>query len=265
MADYAHCKATVAELYRRGVPVLAGTDANTAPGSPMQVPHGISLHHELELLVEAGLTPVDAVRAATVAPARTFGLADRGRVAPGLRADLVLIDGDPTVDITSTRALRAVWCAGRRFDPPPRRLTPTPTPRPVPDIVDRKEEDGWTTRSAVPPPWRTSGPGPGRLRRPRPSDDRVGRCLGVGDHRSELRGDQLAAGWVRPDAGLEFVEAASPAGRSPAAARRAGSGGLVGTSGVRHPNVTGDLCSMAMTVRATRRSRTSVLARAAAW
>ncbi len=116
--DYTHCRATVADMYRRGVPVLAGTDANTAPGSPMQVPHGVSLHHELELLVDAGLTPVDAVRAATVLPARTFALDDRGRVAPGLRADLILIDGDPTIDITSTRALRAVWCAGRRFDPP---------------------------------------------------------------------------------------------------------------------------------------------------
>jgi len=66
------------------------------------------------LLVRAGLTPVEALTAATSAPAAAFRLADRGRIAPGLRADLVLVQGDPTSDIASSRAIVAVWKAGVR-------------------------------------------------------------------------------------------------------------------------------------------------------
>lgn len=83
-----------------------------APGAPAAVPHGSSLHHELELLTAAGLSTVDALRAATVLPARYFGLTDRGSVEPGMRADLVLVDGDPIADITATRRIRGVWCHG---------------------------------------------------------------------------------------------------------------------------------------------------------
>jgi imidazolonepropionase-like amidohydrolase len=90
-----------------GVTILAGTDGPLPPTEP-----GKSLHRELELLVEAGLTPLQALAAATSAPARAFGLPDRGRIAPGLRADLVLVDGDPTVDITATRRIVAVWKRG---------------------------------------------------------------------------------------------------------------------------------------------------------
>lgn len=108
--DYTHARASVTALHRAGVPILAGTDANNAPGAPASVPHGPSLHHELALLVDAGLTPLDALRAATVLPARHFGLTDRGAIAPGLRADLVLVDGDPLTDITATARVRAVWC-----------------------------------------------------------------------------------------------------------------------------------------------------------
>ncbi len=79
----------------RGVPLLAGTDAPN-PGTT----HGASLHRELELLVAAGLTPIEALTAATSTPARVFGLRDRGRIAPGLRADLLLVDGEPVDDIT---------------------------------------------------------------------------------------------------------------------------------------------------------------------
>ncbi|MDA5143423.1 amidohydrolase family protein [Streptomyces sp. AD681] len=103
---------SVAALHDAGVPILAGTDANAQPGVPFQVEHGASIHHELELLVEAGLTPVEALRSATVLPARHFDLDDRGAVKPGLRADLLLVDGNPLADIRATRALRQVWCAG---------------------------------------------------------------------------------------------------------------------------------------------------------
>ncbi|GAA1693011.1 amidohydrolase family protein [Nonomuraea maheshkhaliensis] len=110
--DFAGCAATVAALHAAGVPVLAGTDANDEPGVPFQAEHGASLHQELRLLVEAGLSPAEALRAATSLPARHFSLGDRGSVEPGRRADLVLIDGDPLAAITATAHVLRVWCAG---------------------------------------------------------------------------------------------------------------------------------------------------------
>ncbi|MDF6019403.1 amidohydrolase family protein [Streptomyces sp. JH34] len=105
--------ASVRALHDAGVDLLAGTDA-----APMPLPflggmiHGASVHHELQYLVRAGLTPVQALRAATLTPARRFGLADRGRIAEGLRADLLLVEGDPTTTIGDTLNLRAVWRRG---------------------------------------------------------------------------------------------------------------------------------------------------------
>ena len=99
--------ASVGALHAAGVTVLAGTDAGN-PGTT----HGASLHGELELLVRAGLSPAEALNAATAATADAFGLDDRGRIAPGLRADLLLVDGNPLADITATRAIDAVWKNG---------------------------------------------------------------------------------------------------------------------------------------------------------
>jgi imidazolonepropionase-like amidohydrolase len=96
------------------VPILAGTDATETPAAPASPPFGTSLHDELELLVEAGLTPVEALRSATSVAAQHFGLDDRGAIAHGLRADLVLLDADPTIDIAATRSIRGVWLAGDR-------------------------------------------------------------------------------------------------------------------------------------------------------
>ena len=104
----------VAALSRAGVPILAGTDAADQPGVPRLIA-GESLHHELELLVGAGLSAVEALRAATVLPARYFGLTDRGRIEPGWRADLVLINGDPLADISTTANISRVWCAGVEY------------------------------------------------------------------------------------------------------------------------------------------------------
>jgi imidazolonepropionase-like amidohydrolase len=103
--DYA--SAAVRELKAAGVPILAGTDAPN-PGTA----HGVSIHRELELLVKAGLTPVEALTAATSTPARMFHLDDRGRIAKGLRADLLLVNGDPTKDILATRDIAAVFKSG---------------------------------------------------------------------------------------------------------------------------------------------------------
>jgi imidazolonepropionase-like amidohydrolase len=97
----------VMQLHKAGVPVLAGTDA-PAPGSW----NGVSLHQELQLLVKAGFSPADGLAAATSVPAVAFHLNDRGRIAPGLRADLLMVRGDPTQDITATRNIVAVWKRG---------------------------------------------------------------------------------------------------------------------------------------------------------
>jgi imidazolonepropionase-like amidohydrolase len=104
---------TVAALHRVGVDVLAGTDAATlgVPGTA----HGASLHDELRMLVLAGFTPSEALRAGTALPAHRFGLTDRGRICAGLRADLVLVDGDPSVNIGDTLSVRAVWRQGTRL------------------------------------------------------------------------------------------------------------------------------------------------------
>ena len=112
--NYRHAKSTVATFRDAGAVILAGTDSNDDLTAPCQVAHGESLHEELERLVDAGLAPAEALRGATSLAASTFGLADRGVVAPGRRADLVLVDGDPTLDISATRNIRGVWIGGRR-------------------------------------------------------------------------------------------------------------------------------------------------------
>lgn len=101
---------TLAALKEAGVSILAGTDAAHlgAPG----MAHGASLHDELRLLTTAGFTPTEALRAATSVPAQRFGLTDRGRIKPGLRADLVLVTGDPTATIGDTLSIRRVWRNG---------------------------------------------------------------------------------------------------------------------------------------------------------
>ncbi len=106
-AQLGNATANVAALREAGVPVLAGTDCGNAGTA-----HGPSMFQELDHLVRAGLSPTDALAAATSMPARHFRLDDRGRIAPGLRADLVLVDGDPTTDITAVRRIAAIWKNG---------------------------------------------------------------------------------------------------------------------------------------------------------
>ena len=109
--DFAYAQETVRQLKAAHVPILAGTDAPN-PGTA----HGISMHGEIELLVQAGLTPVEALAAATSAPARVFRLDDRGQIVPGKRADLILVKGDPTKDISATCNIVAVWKLGAQAD-----------------------------------------------------------------------------------------------------------------------------------------------------
>jgi len=104
-----HAMAITSAMYAAGVRLLAGTDANV-----WEPRHGAGMHRELELLTRAGLSTTDALAAATSVVADTFGLGDRGRIAPGLRADLLLVDGDPTTDITATAKVAEVWKSGHR-------------------------------------------------------------------------------------------------------------------------------------------------------
>ncbi len=113
--DYRHARAAVASFHHAGRTVLVGTDANDEPKAPFHPPHGRSVHEELARLVEAGLTPAEALDGATRLAADTFGLHDRGSITPGRRADLVLVAGDPIRDITSTRDITGVWIAGTRI------------------------------------------------------------------------------------------------------------------------------------------------------
>jgi imidazolonepropionase-like amidohydrolase len=96
-------------MQKAGVKILAGTDTP----NPYVFP-GSSLHDELELLVKAGLTPLQALQAATLRPAEYLGMAGRlGTIAPGKLADLVLLSADPLADIANTRRIEAVVLNGR--------------------------------------------------------------------------------------------------------------------------------------------------------
>ena len=99
-------------MFRAGVPFMAGTD--TAAG--IHIFPGFSLHQELALFVEAGLTPMQALQTATLNPAKFLGTtADMGTVEEGKIADLVLLDANPLEDINNTRKIQAVVLAGRYF------------------------------------------------------------------------------------------------------------------------------------------------------
>ena len=104
--------ALVAEMSKGGVPILAGTDEIN--------PYcfaGFSLHDELGWLVKAGLSPVEALRAATTAPAKFFGKeATMGSVAEGKIADFVVLDADPLADIGNTRKIATVVSRGKVYD-----------------------------------------------------------------------------------------------------------------------------------------------------
>ena len=104
----------VGDLHRGGAGLLAGTDGAVA--FPLVV-SGYSVHEELALLVQAGLSPLEALRTATVNPARALGMADDiGTVTPGKLADLVVLDADPLEDIANTSRVRAVVLNGRLLD-----------------------------------------------------------------------------------------------------------------------------------------------------
>jgi imidazolonepropionase-like amidohydrolase len=103
--------ALVGRLHRAGIPIVAGTD-QSVPGH--------SLHRELELYVQAGFSPLEALQAATTVPARAMALErDSGTIEVGKRGDLIILDGNPLEDIHNTRRIYRVITGGRVFDPAP--------------------------------------------------------------------------------------------------------------------------------------------------
>jgi hypothetical protein len=108
-----HLLALVDRFHRAGGTVLAGTDCPN-----VAIVSGFSLHRELELLVRAGLSTMDALRAATSRPAARLDRADEfGTVAPGLAADLVVLGADPLADIRNVSRIERVVARGRVHDP----------------------------------------------------------------------------------------------------------------------------------------------------
>jgi imidazolonepropionase-like amidohydrolase len=105
----------VKDLRDAGVDILAGTDVSVPMAHLGGLAHGVSVHHEMQLLVEAGLSPVEALRAATSVISRRFNLSDRGLIAEGFRADLLLVKGDPTVNISDSLSIAGIWKEGESY------------------------------------------------------------------------------------------------------------------------------------------------------
>jgi hypothetical protein len=104
-----NAEASVTKMYKAGVPILVGTDANTSPFLPANPPFGLSYHEELALLIAGGLSPVDAIIGGTSLAASDYQLYDSDSIAVGMRADLVLLSADPTVDIRIRGRSRGFW------------------------------------------------------------------------------------------------------------------------------------------------------------
>ncbi|HEY2114855.1 MAG TPA: amidohydrolase family protein [Candidatus Angelobacter sp.] len=101
--------ATVRVLHQAGVPIVAGTD-QTVPG--------FSLDREIELHVQAGFTPMEAIQSATLVAARAMGMEkDSGTIEAGKRADVIVVDGNPLENISYIRKVSAVFAAGKMYQP----------------------------------------------------------------------------------------------------------------------------------------------------
>lgn len=188
-----HARAAVRQLRDAGVPILAGADAGNT-----------SLLDELALLVEAGLTPVEALAAATSLPAKHFGLPDRGRIAAGLRADLVLVDGDPTADVAAARNVVAVWREGEAVDRAASLAAPAARRRDG-RVSDFEDEDmtarfgGWRFQTDS----EMGGASVAELRRVSPGAEGSGGAL-------EIAGDVRRGRGPRAYAGAQFTPGVGP-------------------------------------------------------
>jgi imidazolonepropionase-like amidohydrolase len=108
-ATFRALMATVRLLHQAGVPIIAGTD---------QAVPGFSLDREIELYVQAGFTPMEAIQAATLVPARAMGMEkDSGTIEAGKRADVIVVDGNPLENISDIRKVSTVFAGGRMYQP----------------------------------------------------------------------------------------------------------------------------------------------------
>lgn len=107
-----HARESLSRMYKAGIPVATGTDANNNPFIPANPPFGESLHEEFELLVAAGVSTKDVIKGATSIGASAFRLYDRGSIRMGQRADLVLLRDNPLTDITNSRSIKKIWVQG---------------------------------------------------------------------------------------------------------------------------------------------------------
>tara|TARA_B100000674_G_C37422780_1_gene725833 strand:+ start:313 stop:642 length:330 start_codon:yes stop_codon:yes gene_type:complete len=99
-------------MKEQGLPIGAGTDTPIGFAIP-----GYSLHAELQMLVRAGLTPMEALRSATLEPAKFFDLLEEmGSIDVNKKADMLLLDKNPLIDISNTRAITHVISQGRAFN-----------------------------------------------------------------------------------------------------------------------------------------------------
>jgi imidazolonepropionase-like amidohydrolase len=109
-AQVAERQKVTLQMHQAGVTLITGTDASFLH------PPGFSLHDELEMLVEAGLTPAETLRAATVNCANLFPSVNGGAIAAGKRADLVLLNGNPLADIRNIHDIYAIVLRGRALN-----------------------------------------------------------------------------------------------------------------------------------------------------
>jgi imidazolonepropionase-like amidohydrolase len=111
MDGYAILEAGLRRYFDAGVTVLLSGDTGVMSQFP-----GFAEHRELESMVNAGMPALAAITSATLLPARMLGLADRGSLEVGKRADLLVLDGDPLDDISNTRKISSVYIAGTKID-----------------------------------------------------------------------------------------------------------------------------------------------------
>ena len=109
--SYEQMERSLAKLHAAGAELVLGSDSGVQDHF-----YGFSAHRELELMVAAGLNPMDAIATATSRSADRLGLDDSGRLTPGARADFIVLDANPLEDITNTRRIADVYLGGSAVD-----------------------------------------------------------------------------------------------------------------------------------------------------
>src|SRR5262249_6743811 len=109
--NYAILQKSVAKLAAAGARIILGSDTGLEDH-----PFGFAEQKELQMMSEAGMTPAQVIVAATSRPVAFLGLADRGTIAPGKRADFLVLDANPLDDIRNTRRIAGMYLAGKEID-----------------------------------------------------------------------------------------------------------------------------------------------------